>query len=213
MPRHVAIVLAMVLTVPALAGAEERILESAERLARETALQAAPEFRRSPTRTTIGIAMAAAGVAMMLIEPKQPTQPVQPTQPSQVPVGILLDEARDLPDGFFEAPAAELITVYPLCGFLVEPCALGLVVGARHGADAGVAAATAGDRTVYEGEFKPFIPFIPYEKPNAGLRYGGAALAVAGAAVAALWSSVPVMRDVSVSPTRGGVAVGSRIGF
>ena len=66
------------------------------------------------------------------------------------------------------------------------------------------AIATDGTRTIYSDQIST---------PNAGLRYGGAALAVAGAAVAALWSSVPVMRDVSVSPLHGGVAVGSKIGF
>ena len=46
-----------------------------------------------------------------------------------------------------------------------------------------------------------------------GLLYGGLGMAAAGALLAVLWSDVPVMRDVSVSPTRGGVAIGSRIGF
>jgi len=58
-------------------------------------------------------------------------------------------------------------------------CGQAAGLGAFYGVEAVIAAATAGDRTVYAGSIKPF------EKPNAGLRYGGAALAVTGAAVAA----------------------------
>ncbi len=147
--------------------------------------------------------MAAAGVAMMLIEPSQPTQP------GTVADRTLIADAQDLiqTDAFIDEAAADTIALLPTCGLLPIHCAAGLVVGAQNGAIAGIAVSTVGDRTVYAGTIQPF------EKPNAGLRYGGAALAVAGAAVAALWSSVPVMRDVSVSPLRGGVTVGSRIGF
>ena len=203
MPRHVVFVLVVALAAPVAVQAQERILESAERLAAETTLQGGPEFRRSPLRTTIGIAMAAAGVAMMLIEPSQPTQP------APVADTTLITDVQDLiqTQAFLEGVVADVLAIRPQCGLLPASCGAATVVSVENGAIAGIAVSTVGDRTVYAGEFKPF------EKPNAGLRYGGAALAVAGAAVAALWSSVPVMRDVSVSPTRGGVAVGSRIGF
>ena len=79
MPRHIAIALVIALAAPGAIQAQEHILESAERLATETTLQGGPEFRRSPIRTTIGIAMAAAGVAMMLIEPSQPTEVARDT--------------------------------------------------------------------------------------------------------------------------------------
>ena len=145
--------------------------------------------------------------------------PVQPTQPSRVSNDTLTRETGAVlaSDTFSDLVAETAVENGNIAYCLLTLTCLAYVEGTIDGGIIGAASALAvamdGDRTVYDGEFKPFIPFVPFEKPNAGLRYGGAALAVAGAAVAALWSSVPVMRDVSVSPTRGGVAVGSRIGF
>ncbi len=205
--RIVATSVVVTLAVPGVVGAQERILESAERLAAETVLQPAPEFRRSGGRVVMGIAMAAAGVAMMLIEPSQPTQP------QTVADDMLTVEVSEfLVSDAFGSQLVHLAAAngnFLFCAF--ESTCTAYVFGAADGGIIGAAAALAtttdGTRTLYDG------PIQPFEKPNAGLRYGGAALAVAGAAVAALWSSVPVMRDVSVAPTRGGVAVGGRIGF
>ncbi len=74
--------------------------------------------------------------------------------------------------------------------------------GGIVGAAAGLATATSGARTVYAGEFQPFIP---YKERSAGLKYGGAAMVIGGALIPGLWSDVPVMRDVTFSPTPGGV--------
>ena len=201
MPRHIAIALVIALAAPGAVQAQEHILESAERLATETTLQGGPEFRRSPIRTTIGIAMAAAGVAMMLIEPSQPTEVARDTLTreagQQLASDTFLDSIFDLA---VENGNIGHCALRPTCAAY----AAGTKDGGTVGAGMAFAIATDGTRTIYSDQIST---------PNAGLRYGGAALAVAGAAVAALWSSVPVMRDVSVSPLHGGVAVGSKIGF
>ena len=53
---------------------------------------------------------------------------------------------------------------------------------------------------VYKG---PFRPFVPWEERSAAMKYGGAALAVAGAVVALLWRDGP---RLSAGPTAGGGA-------
>ena len=75
---------------------------------------------------------------------------------------------------------------------------------------AALTVATSGDRTIYAGQFKPFIPF---KERSPGMKYGGAALAVTGALVAGLWSHVPVMNAITVAPTLGGLRVGTSVGF
>ena len=49
--------------------------------------------RRSTGRVALGLAIAGAGVAMLLIDPKQPTQP---TQPGTVSDDVLIQEYGDL---------------------------------------------------------------------------------------------------------------------
>ena len=49
---------------------------------------------------------------------------------------------------------------------------------------------------------------------QAGAKVGaGLGLITAGVLLATVWSDVPVVRNMTVSPTRGGVQVGASIGF
>jgi hypothetical protein len=96
------------------------------------------------------------------------------------------------------------------CDFTADAYLKGVLDGAIVGGAGAIAVAMAGERTVYAGEFRPFVPF---KERAAGLKYGGAALAVAGAAIAAFWSDVPVVRSVAVTPASGGFRVGASIGF
>ena len=88
--------------------------------------------------------------------------------------------------------------------------ALGVESGLIFGGAAALAIATSGDRTIYAGQFEPFIPF---KERSPGLKYGGAALAITGALVAGLWSDVPVMNALTLAPTVGGLRVGTSFGF
>ena len=63
---------------------------------------------------------------------------------------------------------------------------------------------------LYDG---PFRTFIPYKGAEPGLKYGGAALAVSGVVLAGVWSHVPVVNRLAVTPTVGGVRVGTSVGF
>ena len=64
MNRIAVVALIAVLAVPAVAAAQDRILESAERLAAGTMLQMDSERERSPGRTWAGVAMLAGGGIM-----------------------------------------------------------------------------------------------------------------------------------------------------
>ena len=59
----------------------------------------------------------------------------------------------------------------------------------------------------------PIQPVVPFKERHPALKYGGAALAIAGVAIAAFWSDVPVVQRVAVAPTVGGFQVGSSFGF
>ena len=212
--------LVAILFIPSLAGAQDsEILASAERFAAEIELQQsdAGGTRRSMGRVTIGLAIAGAGAAMLLIDPKQPTQP---TQPGTVSDDVLIQEYASLitsPE-FLRSVAehsAGSIRYFPNIrgGFeqALDNWALGVESGLIFGGAAALTvASSSGDRTIYAGQFQPFIPF---KERSAGLKYGGAALAVTGALIAGLWSDVPVMNALTVGPTVGGLQVGSSFGF
>ena len=101
--------------------------------------------------------MAAAGVAMMLIEPSQPTQP------APVADTTLITDVQDLiqTQSFLEGVVADVLAIRPQCGLLPASCGAATVVSVENGAIVGIAVSTVGDRTVYAREFKPF------EKPTA----------------------------------------------
>ena len=85
-----------ILVMPSLAAAQGRgILASAERITEGTELQRdVVDTRRSTGRVALGLTIAGAGAAMLLIDPKQPVQP------SSVSKDTLIDEAA----GFIAGP-------------------------------------------------------------------------------------------------------------
>ena len=187
--------------------AQPGIRASAERAAAELVQSSRVEMRRSSARVGIGLAVAAAGAVMLLIEPKQPTQPGVISRDALIneTAGLLSDT-----DFFAEqivevdpAAVAVFCRYRPACAIYVK----GTIDGAVVGAATALAVATRDGRTVYGG------PIQPFKERSPGLKYGGAALAIAGAALAAFWSDVPVARDMAISPTRGGLRLGSRITF
>ena len=212
------------------------IRASAERLASETELeQADVGRRRSGARVGLGVALAAAategrcacqrlqplwglfcrnpGVAMLLIDPQQPTQP---TQPGTVSSDALTRESAMV-------AVRELYAVWPQTGrdviLVCEPRCFGdidraisdtYVSGLAFGHAATQIAIDEQPWTLYQGSFRPFIP---YEDRSPGLKYGGAALAVTGALIAGLWSTVPMSNSLTFGVTPGGAQVGKTFGF
>ena len=211
----------LMLTIPSLAQAQEKsLLAAAEFAAAELAQQQQQvdmgSTRRSMGRVALGLAIAGAGAAMLLIDPKQPTQP---TQPGTVSDDVLIQEYASLVTSpeFLRSVAdhsAGSIRYFPnIRGGLeqaLDNWALGVESGLIFGGAAALTVATSGDRTIYAGQFKPFIPF---KERSPGMKYGGAALAVTGALVAGLCLHVPVMNAIAVAPTLGGLRVGMSVGF
>ena len=208
------LVLTGILTIPSLAMAQETVLKAAEGIALPQSDMT--KVKRSPGRVALGLVMAGAGAAMLLIEPKQPTQP---TQPGTVSDDALIQEYASLVTSpeflrLVAEDSAGSIRYFPnIPGGLdqaIANWALGVESGLVFGGAAALTVATSGDRTIYAGQFRPFIPF---KDRRPAMKYGGAALVVAGAAIAGFWSTVPVMRDMTIVPTHGGLQVGSSFGF
>ena len=211
----------LMLTIPSLAQAQEKnLLAAAEVAAAELAQQQQQvdlgSTRRSTGRVALGLAIAGAGAAMLLIDPKQPTQP---TQPGTVSDDVLIQEYASLvtsPEYLRSVRdhSVESIRYFPnISGGLeqaIDNWELGVESGLIFGGAAALAVATSGDRTIYAGQFKPFVSF---KERNPWMKYGGAALAVTGALVAGLWSHVPVMNAIAVAPTLGGLRVSTSVGF
>ena len=212
MTRHVAFVLVVALAAPGAIQAQERILESAERLAAETTLQGGEGNRRSMARTWAGVGLAAGGVVVAFLR-----------QNCRV-AGMLSDES---------AVHVELVNIAGAVGLVFDNArgATATKVDGRCDLDwtvDGTPVATTifgdivGDTTAgTASDIRRDFPVVDETQGNAraesyrpkGLLYGGLGMAAAGALLATIWAEVPVMQDVSVSPLRGGVAVGSRIGF
>ena len=220
MYTSVSLALMLMLTIPSLAQAQEKSLLASARFAAAELAQQQQQVdmgsTRSMGRVALGIAIAGAGAAMLLIDPKQPTQP---TQPGTVSDDVLIQEYGALVSSpqFLQAVAehsAGSIRYFPnVRGGLqqaIDNWALGVETGLIFGGAAALTVATSGDRTIYAGPFKPFIPF---KERSPGMKYGGAALAVTGALIAGLWSHVPVMNALAVAPTLGGLRVGTSVGF
>ena len=187
---------------------EKSLLASAQHRIRTDGAAMQANIRGTPTsmgRVAIGLGMAAAGVAMLLIEP------AQPRQPTAVSADTLSQEAVQFIAG--TCNAAPISCEFIDRALAVEPDlrvseTRGVLSGRDCGAGVGIDAATSADRTVYAG------PLPPFEERNLGLKIGGAALAIGGALFAALWSDVPVVSSMHVGPTsRGGLQLGSSVGF
>ena len=169
------------------------------------------------TGRMLGAGMAVAGAAMLLIDP---TQPVQPTQPGLASHDTLQEMAIGDLGALGPAGARALRRAIGAPVLICEPFCIGAIDEALFGAfiaggATGIVATTgaiddAGWR-VYQGEFRPFIP---YEERSAGLKYGGAALAIGGALLAVFWSDPPdALADVSVARTPGGARLSKTFGF
>ena len=215
MKTSVSLALMLMLTIPSLAQAQEKNLLASAKLAAAKLAQQQQQVdmgstRRSMGRVALGLAMAGAGAAMLLIDPKQPTQP---TQPGTVSRDVLVEEAATFISG--RCGTLPFSCEFTEIALSIEPDlrvieSRGILVGGLAGAGVGIAVATLSGRTVYAGQFKSFIPF---KERSPGMKYGGAALAVTGALVAGLWSHVPVMNALTVAPTLGGLRVGTSVGF
>ena len=67
--RIITLALALALLMPAVAGAQKQpIRETAERLAEDVVME--PARQRSTFRTTTGLAMVAAGITMLMLDPR-----------------------------------------------------------------------------------------------------------------------------------------------
>ena len=113
---------------------------------------------------------------MLLMDPQQPTQP------SAVSRETLIDEAAD----FIAGPCGSnpVSCEFRAIALDLEPGLLvierrSVLVGGIVGAAVGISTATANGRTVYAGTF------VPYEERSSGLKYGGAAMVIGGALLAA----------------------------
>ena len=128
----------LMLTIPSLAQAQEKsLLAAAEFAVAELAQQQQQvdmgSTRRSMGRVALGLAIAGAGAAMLLIDPKQPTQPTQPTAVSE-------DQVIDQTAGFLaglslrdiftirDAVGAVILRCEPLCPGDVDAAILGSFV-------------------------------------------------------------------------------------
>lgn len=212
MRRLATLALGLVLGIPATALADDRpgIRASAERLAAETVQVGRVETVRSNTRVSIGLSMAVAGAAMLLIDPEQPIQP------GTVSDDMLGDAAverwaglshRDVID-LRRRVRAPVLRCEPRCvGDIDEAIVGAFAAGIAYGIGSTISAIDDAPWQLYRG------PFRPYEERSAGLKAGGAALAIAGAAIAGFWSTTTVVRDMRVAPTVGGFQVGSRVSF
>ena len=214
--------LVSVLVIPSLAGAQERtLLASAERLAAESELQHVESSGPSATRMGIALGLVAAGVAMTLIDP---TQPAQPTQPGTVDLQDYLGPGRyRLIHQRGDEYGARWTCNYDRCWTSNEQLQENYKAGYTDGADDGlyyglvqgyadgqqsmIRVIDATGSVVYEG---PFKPFVPWKKRSPAFKYGGAAMAAAGAVVALLWRDGP---QVSAGPTAGGARASVTIGF
>ncbi len=189
------------------------IRATAERFATETELeQTDAGLRRSGARVGLGVALAAAGVAMLLIDPQQPTQP---TQPGTVSSDALTDAAvGNFPTNHRSvrgALGAPVLICEPLCiGDIDEAIEGAYIAGGAIGIASTTTAIEDSPWTLYEGAFRPFVP---YKERSPGLKYGGAALAVAGALITGLWSTVPVSNSLSFGVTPNGARIGKTFGF
>ena len=164
----------------------------------------------------IGVAVAAAGAAMTLIEP---TQPTQPTQPGPISHDMLRDGAVDQFEGLTRGDVISLrrqtgqpvLICEPFCPGDVDEAILGsFVTGSASGIVATTIAIDEAGWQLYAGQFRPFIPF---EERNPAMKYGGAAMVIGGAILAAAWPDSPATQNLSVTPTQGGVKASKSFGF
>lgn len=164
----------------------------------------------------IGVAVAAVGAAMTLIEP---TQPIQPTQPGPISHDMLRDDAVDQFEGLTRGDVISLrrqtgqpvLFCEPFCPGDIDRAILGsFITGSAAGIVATTIAIDEAGWQLYAGQFRPFIPF---EERNPAMKYGGAAMVIGGAILAAAWPDSPATQNLSVTPTLGGVKASKSFSF
>ncbi len=231
----ISVAVAVLIAVPSLTAAQEGKQQgrdgapAAERLAREAGLRGGDAVRlavagmaaetaeqaeivgtrRSKGRMSLGLAMVGAGMAMLLIDPKQPAQP------GEVAQSTLVSESASFLSStqFLQLVASHgtTWTCYPnflqSCEFTANAYLSGVVDGGLVGAAGAINVATQNGRTVYASQIQPF------KERSAGLKGGGAAMVIGGALVTALWSNVKAVRRVAVAPTRRGVQLSAAVEF
>lgn len=188
----------------------QSIRQSAERLASEAVLQNDGGTRVSAARVGMGLALAAAGAAMMLVDPEQPVQPGPVSNETLIGASVDLLGGLSVRDAIAlrQSLGVPVLVCEPFCPGDVDLALFGSFVA---GAGAGVAATTT---AIDESGWRLYRgPIQPFKERSAGLKYGGAALAIAGAALAGFWSHVPVVDRLAVTPTAGGMRVGTSVGF
>lgn len=204
--------LALVVALGSPAAAEDTpgIRASAERLAAGAVQAGRVEVRRSNARVGIGLAVAVAGAAMMLIDPKQPTQPGPVSEDALTNAALGQFTGLTLRDviALRRGAGAVVLRCEPRCIGDIDEAILGaFATGAGGGIAATLYSIENSGWRVYRG------PIRPFKERSPGLKYGGAALAIAGAALAGFWSTTTVVRDMAVAPTPGGFRVASKITF
>ena len=168
------------------------------------ALFSAPLQAQAQVGRVLGAAVSAVGAAMLLMDPQQPTQP------NAVSRDTIINESADF-------IAGRCGSLPYSCGFRDLAVSLepdlrvfegrGVLVGGIAGVAVGISTATANGRTVYAGSI------VPYAERSSGMKYGGAALAIGGAVMAALWPSQPAVDNLSITPTVGGVQARKTFGW
>ena len=210
-------VLIAILATPSLAVAQERqeqaegILASAERSATGIALQQTElGTRKSPTRLAIGLGMAGAGIAMLLIDPEQPIQPGVVSDNRLTDASVAQFAGLTAFDVITLRLAADqpVLVCEPFCPGDIDSAILGSFI---TGAASGIVATTL---TIEEQNWQLYDgPIQPFEERSNGLKFGGAALVAGGAIIAGLFSDVPVLNRVAFAPTDGGVNLSTSFGF
>ena len=175
-----------------------------------------PEVRRSGTRVTIGLSLAVAGAVMLAMEPAQSAPPPVPGIVSRPDLVSAWRERFGFPT---EQQVRARRRRHGDTIIVCEPRCPGDIDAAIHRAYLSAAeAGLNGMETVraQNGWFLYYGGLQSYElrERRPMMKYSGMALAVGGAIVATLWSDVPVVRELVVSPANGsGLRVGSSISF
>ena len=234
--RAVAAVVVLFVVLPAPSVAQDGLLSQAERLAQ--GLQPGrQQVRSGPSvgKTALVLGMVIGGAAMTLVEPTQPTQPGRVNLSAYLGDGdypghtYRLFRSRGDDYGFIHwhgcgSSRRCIVTTSSLERRLLENYRFGYtdghddglfegrVQGHREGWTQGwtdgqrsmIEIIDANGFVVYEG------PFIPYEERSPAMKYGGVALAAAGALIAVLWQDGP---RLSAAPTVGGASGSVSFGF
>lgn len=163
--------------------------------------------QRSTGKTAAGIGLIAAGAALLAIQPSQPTLPGLVSRDTVQDNSVQRFRTNHLT--VRSALGAVVLRCEPFCiGDVDEAIRDAYVTGGAVGAVAVLDAIDENPWTLYSS-----VVSEPEEK-EAWQIYSGLAMIGAGAIIATVWADAPaVVRDTQFTPTRGGLRVGSRIGW